>query len=246
MLITSLDNDKIKKYARLKDKKYRDEENQFIVEGMHLVLEAYKQGLIDELILEQDEVSLLNCPKVYVTKEIIKKITTLETPANILAVCHKKEVLSEYGNRLLLLDKIQDPGNLGTIIRSAKAFNIDTIILGDETVDIYNPKVVRATQGTMFHLNIVSRNLKELLPELKNQEIPIYGTRVEFGDDISCLKNKDKNKYALIMGNEGNGVSKDILELCDKYIYIDMNHTVESLNVAIATSILLYELNRRD
>lgn len=246
MLITSLDNDKVKKYVRLKEKKYRDLENQFIVEGMHLVLEAYKKGIIEEVILEQDEVSLFDVPTIYVTKEIIKKISTLETPVNILALCNKITPSCNYGNKLLLLDKIQDPGNLGTIIRSSKAFNVDTIILGDQTVDIYNPKVIRSTQGIMFNINILSRNLKDLIKELKEKNIPIYGTNVEYGEDIRTLKDSDKEKYALIMGNEGSGVSKDILELCDQYIYIKMNSEVESLNVAIATSILLYELDRRD
>ena len=246
MLITSLDNEKIKKYVRLKEKKYRDLENQFIVEGIHLVLEAYKKGIVEEIILEQDEVSVLDLPKVYVTKEIIKKISTLETPVNILALCNKIEPSADYGNKLLLLDKIQDPGNLGTIIRSSKAFNVDTIVLGDKTVDIYNPKVIRSTQGNMFHINIINRNLKELIEELKFKEIPVYGTNVEYGENIRKLKAKDKEKYALVMGNEGRGVSKDILELCDQYLYIDMNSEVESLNVAIATSILLYELDRRD
>ena len=245
MVITSLENEKIKKYVRLKEKKYRDIENKFIVEGMHLVQEAYKCGLIEEIILEQNEEILLDCPKVYVTREIIKKISTLETPVNILALCKKIFPSYDYGNKLLLLDKIQDPGNLGTIIRSSKAFNVDTIVLGDETVDIYNPKVIRSTQGMMFNMNIINRNLKELILELKEKNIPIYGTNVEHGEDIRTLNDKEKEKYALIMGNEGSGVSKDILELCDKYIYIKMNHEVESLNVAIATSILLYELDRR-
>ena len=245
MVITSLDNEKVKKYVRLKEKKYRDIEDQFIVEGMHLVQEAYKKGLIEEIILEENEEITLDSPKVYVTKEIIKKISTLETPVNILALCNKMVPSYDYGNKLLLLDKIQDPGNLGTIIRSSKAFNVDTLVLGDETVDIYNPKVIRSTQGMMFHINIIHRNLKDFIFELKERNIPVYGTNVEHGEDIRTLNDKDKEKYALIMGNEGSGVSKEILELCDQYIYIKMNHEVESLNVAIATSILLYELDRR-
>ena len=245
MVITSLDNEKVKKYVRLKEKKYRDIEDQFIVEGIHLVQEAYKKGLIEEIILEENEEITLDSPKVYVTKEIIKKISTLETPVNILALCNKMVPSYDYGNKLLLLDKIQDPGNLGTIIRSSKAFNVDTLVLGDETVDIYNPKVIRSTQGMMFHINIIHRNLKDFIFELKERNIPVYGTNVEHGEDIRTLNDKDKEKYALIMGNEGSGVSKEILELCDQYIYIKMNHEVESLNVAIATSILLYELDRR-
>lgn len=244
MLITSLDNDRIKNYIKLKERKYRKRTKTFIVEGLHLVLEAYKSGLLIELILEKDEVVPLDVETVYVTNEIINKISTLETHVPVMGLC--KMPLSDelIGDKFLLLDKIQDPGNLGTIIRSAKAFNVDTIILGDDTVDVYNPKVLRSTQGMIFHMNIVEKNLKETIKTLKDREIPIYGTRVEYGEDISKLPSKDKEKYALVMGNEGNGVSPDILDLCDKFIYIDMNKYVESLNVAIATSILLYELGK--
>lgn len=246
MLITSLENDKIKKCIKLKEKKYRDINQEFIVEGDHLVIEAYKSGLLKEILIEQDSVTVLDVPITYVTQEIINKITGLESPSHILGICKKQEEKEEYGNRLLLLDEIQDPGNLGTIIRSSKAFGIDTVVLGDKCVDLYNPKVIRSTQGIGFHINIVNRNLKEVIEELKKKEIPIYGTRVEFGEDVRKLKQDDREKYALIMGNEGKGVSRDILDMCDKYIYIEMDKEVESLNVAIATSVLLYELNRRD
>lgn len=245
MLITSLDNDKVRKCIKLKEKKYRDEYSEFIVEGDHLVIEAYRSGLLEEILLEEDSVTVLDIPITYVTTEIIKSITTLETPSHILGICKKKEVSLDYGNKILLLDRIQDPGNLGTILRSSKAFGVDTVILGDETVDLYNPKVIRSTQGNQFHLNVLSANLQEVIKELKEKEIPIYGTRVEFGDDIRSLTNKAKEKYALIMGNEGRGVNPEILNLCDKYIYIKLESEVESLNVAIATSILLYELSRR-
>ncbi|MBE6147543.1 MAG: RNA methyltransferase [Firmicutes bacterium] len=243
MIITSLENPRIKKYIRLKDKKYRDEFNEFIVEGEHLVKEAYKAGLVKEIILEIDDFCSYDCPKVLVTKEIIKKISTLDCPVSILALCQKKKMDSSYCNRLLLLDKIQDPGNLGTIIRSSKAFDVDTIVLGDNSVDLYNPKVVRSTQGMLFHMNIISKNLEEFIPLLKKENILIYGTSVDGGKVVSSLTKEEKEKYALVMGNEGNGVSKEVLDLCDKYLYIPMNEEVESLNVAIATSILLYELN---
>lgn len=246
MLITSLDNEKIKKLIKLKEKKYRDLYNEFIVEGEHLVVEAYRSGLLEEIYIEQDEVTLLDKDITYVTKEILAKVTTLETPTHIIGLCKKKEENNELGNKLLLLDRIQDPGNLGTIIRSSKAFGIDTVVLGEGCVDLYNDKVIRSTQGIGFHMNIVTRNLKDLILELKEQEIPVFGTKVEFGDDIRKLTTRDKEKYALIMGNEGRGVNPEILELCDKYIYIELDSDVESLNVAIATSILLYELSRRD
>ncbi len=246
MLITSLENEKIKKCMKLKEKKYRDLYQEFLVEGEHLVIEAYRSGLLEEILLEEDSVTVLDAPITSVTKEILAKISTLDTPSYIVGICKKKEEKQELGNKLLLLDRIQDPGNLGTIIRSSKAFGIDTIVLGDETVDFYNPKVIRATQGMAFHIQIVSRNLKEVILELKEKDIPIYGTRVEYGEDIRTLTNRDKEKYALIMGNEGRGISEEILDLCDKFIYIELDKDVESLNVSIATSILLYELNRRD
>ena len=246
MLITSLDNEKVKKYIKLKEKKYRDLYQQFIVEGEHLIIEAYRSGLLEEILIEQDEVTVLDVPITYVTKEILAKISTLETPSHIIGVCKKKEENPILGNKLLLLDRIQDPGNLGTIIRSSKAFGVDTVVLGEGCVDLYNDKVIRSTQGIGFHMNIVSRNLKELVLDLKENDIPVFGTKVEYGEDIRTLNSRDKEKYALIMGNEGRGVDSELLDLCDKFIYIELDSDVESLNVAIAASILLYELSRRD
>lgn len=245
MLITSLDNDRIKNYIKLKDRKYRKKTNTFIVEGMHLVEEAIKEDLVIELIVEKDTKISTSLPIVYVTKEIINKISEMESSSNIMALCKIRES-NIIGDKILMLDEIQDPGNLGTIIRSAKAFNVDTIVLSPNTVDIYNPKVIRATQGMVFHTNIVIKDLIPTIEELKQNEIPIYGTKVDNGKDVRELKTNDKNKYCLIMGNEGNGVSKEILDKCDVYLYIKMNKNVESLNVGVATSILLYELNKGD
>lgn len=245
MLITSLENNRVKNYVRLKERKYRDSENKFLIEGFHLVQEAYKAGLVEEIILEEGSTNEFDCPVVFVTKEIISKISTLDTPVNIMALCRKKIMDNNLGKRILLLDEIQDPGNLGTIIRSSKAFNVDSIVLSHGCVDLYNPKVLRSTQGMAFHLNIVSADLLELIPKLKDDGISVYGTRVESGEDIRTLSSAEKEKYALVMGNEGNGVKKEVLDLCDKYLYIEMNNEVESLNVGVATSILLYELDRR-
>lgn len=245
MVITSLDNEKVKKYKKLKQRKYREEYQEFLVEGMHLVLEAFKSGLIVELIMEENAVVPLSCPYVYVTKEIIETISTLDTPTDVMALCKKLPDKDIVGEKILILDEIQDPGNLGTILRSAKAFDIDTVILSENTVDLYNPKVIRATQGIFFHLNVMNRKIEPLIDILKNKEIPIYGSSVDYGIDVCELNSKDREKYAIIMGNEGNGVRTNILEKCDKRLYIKMNERVESLNVAIATSILLYELNKK-
>ncbi|MBO5138957.1 MAG: RNA methyltransferase [Bacilli bacterium] len=245
MLITSIDNERIKKYIKLKEKKYRDQTGEFIVEGSHLVLEAYKKGLIEELILETEEVFPIPVNNiVYIPKELISKISSVETPQMVMALCKKQKEQDDLGKKILLVDDVQDPGNLGTIIRSAVAFNIDTVVLSQNTVDLYNPKTIRSTQGMFFHINILKRDLMEIIPELKKQNIPLYGTLVEHGSDVRTLTKDDKKSFALVVGNEGNGVKREISEICDKNLYIEMTGSVESLNVGVATSILLYELGR--
>ena len=243
MVITSLDNDNVKKWKKLCKKKYRDEFGIYLVEGEHLVEEAYKSGVLDKVIvLEGEDYSYDNI--VYVSYEVMKAISSLDTPNKIMGVCKKKENIEIVGKRFLLLDGIQDPGNLGTIVRSAVAFNIDTIILSDDTVDLYNPKVLRSTQGMIFHTNIFSYDIVAFINILKSMGITVYGTDVNNGIDARELSSLDKTSFALVMGNEGNGVRKEIKELCDKNLYINMNENVESLNVGVATSILLYELGR--
>lgn len=246
MLITSLDNDRVKKYIKLKEKKYRDQTGEFIVEGSHLVIEAYKQGLIKELILEKEEVFPLGDIDqiIYLPMEIINKISSVETPQTVMALCSKKEESEDLGNHILLVDDVQDPGNLGTIVRSAVAFGATSIVLGSNTVDLYNPKTIRSTQGMFFHINVIRKNLEEVIDKLKEEEIPVYGTLVEHGEDVRSLSSSDKERYALVVGNEGNGVRKEITEKCDKNLYIQMKSDVESLNVGVAASILLYELGR--
>lgn len=243
MIITSLDNDNVKKWKKLCKKKYRDEFGIYLVEGEHLVEEAYKSGVLDKVIvLDGEDYSYDNI--IYVSYEVMKAISSLDTPNKIMGVCKKKENIEIVGKRFLLLDGIQDPGNLGTIVRSAVAFNIDTIILSDDTVDLYNPKVLRSTQGMIFHTNIFSYDIVAFINILKSMGITVYGTDVNNGIDARELSSLDKTSFALVMGNEGNGVRKEVKELCDKNLYINMNENVESLNVGVATSILLYELGR--
>ena len=244
MVITSLDNEKVKGLVKLQKRKYRDLTNTFIVEGMHLVLEAYKANIATELIVLEEEVIPIKLPYTYVSFEVMKKISTMDTPPTIMAVCKKHTNNEIIGSRILLLDEVQDPGNLGTIIRSAVAFNIDTIILSENTVDLYNPKVLRATQGMFAHINIISMNADAAINYLKSKNIVVYGTNVEYGIDVRKLDSSSKKAFCLIMGNEGNGVRQSIQKMCDKNLYINMNSQVESLNVAIACSILLYELGR--
>lgn len=244
MIITSCDNKKIKDLAKLNNKKYRDLTGEFLVEGEHLVIEAFNSGCLKEIIIEEGVHLPVDYNYTEVSHEVISKLSSLDTSSNIIGVCSKSNNNSIIGDKILILDEIQDPGNLGTIIRSAVAFNINTIILTENTVDLYNPKVIRATQGMLFHINIISMNGIDCINELKSLNIPIYGTDVNNGVDVRSLSENDKNRFALVMGNEGNGVRQSIKDLCDKNLYIEMNKNVESLNVAIATSILLYELGR--
>lgn len=242
MLYTSIDNKKIKDIKKLQQRKYREKTGEFLVEGSHLVLEAFKTGALKELILEQDELFPLDIPTFYVTNDIIHYLSDVESPQNVMGICTKCQNKDKLGDKILVLDALQDPGNLGTIIRSAVAFNVDTIILGKNTVDVYNPKVVRASQGMIFHIPIIEKDLTTILPELKKEGYKIMGTRVTHGKSLKKLEKSLKS--VIIMGNEGNGISEEVADLCDEFIYIDMNSTCESLNVGVATSIILYEFDK--
>lgn len=243
MLITSTNNKHIKELAKLKDKKYRDSSDVFLVETKHLVMEAYKEGLIKELILEKNEIYPLDVDTLYVSNEVIKKLSSTDTPSKVMAVVYKKKEVQELGEKILILDNIQDPGNLGTIIRSAVAFNIDTIVLSNNTVDLYNPKVIRSTQGMLFHINIIKREAGRFINKLKSEDYKIVGTKVTNGHNVKDAK--IYSHFALVIGNEGQGISREVDELCDEYLYIKMNENCESLNASVAASILMYEINNK-
>lgn len=235
-MIESVNNEKIKKYSKLNEKKYRDKENMFIVEGEHLVEEALEKGIvIDIFSLEEKE----NSTRVSI--EVMKKLSNLSNPPKILAVVKKIEERKINGN-VLVLDDIQDPGNLGTIIRSAVSFGIDTIVASKNTVDVYNSKVIRATEGMLFKINYLKRDLVEFIKANKDT-LTFITTDVRTGKDIKDIE--IPGNYALIMGNEGNGVSDAVSELVPNKVNIKISEKCESLNVSIATSILLYELYTR-
>lgn len=243
MLITSVNNNHIKELAKLKDKKYRDSQDIFLVETKHLVMEAFKKGLIKELILEKDELYPLGVDTIYVTKEVLRKLSSASNPPSVMAVVYKQKEEEPIGQKVLLLDHIQDPGNLGAMIRSAVAFNFDTIVLSDNTVDLYNPKVIRASQGMMFHINIIKRKSISFIPKLKSEDYKIVGTKVTNGHDVRTAA--IYSHFCLVIGNEGQGISQDIDMLCDEYLYIRMNENCESLNAGVAASILMYEINNK-
>ena len=241
MLITSVNNDKVKELVKLKDKKYRDSNDLFFIEGKDLCDIAYQNGVLREVyILDGYDNIYDGIPYTYVSSDVMKKISDMVSFSEYYAVCSKK-IEGELGNRVLVLDDIQDPGNLGTIIRSAVAFNFDTIVLSTGTVDLYNPKVVRSTKGMLFNVNVIVRDLSTFLAEL--DDYTIYGTDVVNGVNI---KNEDiPSKVVIVIGNEGKGISEEIKKYCKKNIYIGMNNNCESLNAGVSASIIMYEVDNK-
>lgn len=233
-MITSLTNQVVKDLVKLNTSKGRKEAGLFIVEGRHLVLEAIKAGVLVKAYTIKDD---LEGEKV--SEQVMKKICNTNTVVNQIGICKFIEK-RELSDKILILDGVQDPGNLGTLMRSAKAFNFNTLFLSDGTVDPYNDKVIRSSQGAIFKLNIIQGNIIDFLNKISDYDI--YSTNVINGIDI-----RDANiskKIALILGNEGNGVSDEVKALNLKNLYISMDN-MESLNVSIAGSILMYEISKK-
>ncbi len=243
MNIESINNPRVKEWVKLKEKKYRDKTNTFLIEGDHLLEEALKQNLVKEIIAVEESFKEENMPFYLVSEAVMKKITNQVSASKVVAVVNKI-AKKEIEGKVCVLDNIQDPGNLGTIIRSAVAFNIKTIIMSEDTVDLYNEKVVRSSEGMLFNINFIKGNIEELLIDLKNKGYKIYGTNVDAGVDLKNVAFEEK--VAVIMGNEGQGVRKELDSLCDVMLNIPINKDCESLNVGVATSIIFYELNRKE
>jgi RNA methyltransferase, TrmH family len=247
--IESKKNQLVKQWKKLQTKKERDKTGLFIIEGEHLVDEALKYtGLIKEIIIQEDfyvpkDWNLDGLDICYVTEEVMKEIGETETPQGIAAVCQQpifKDDEIQEGS-YLLIDAIQDPGNLGTIIRTADAAGINTVVLGEGTVDVFNGKVLRASQGSIFHVQFLKGNIGEWIHKLKGYGHKVYGTSLE---DASPYKVVTPSKaFALIVGNEGKGVNKEWLSMADQNLYIPIHGKAESLNVTVAAGILLYYLN---
>lgn len=244
--IQSSKNPVVKQWKKLLTKKERDLTRTYIVEGFHLVEEALKQ---EDTILELIVVEGTDLPQKWtvdsvsmtmVSEEVGKALSDTETSQGVFAVCKQKEDEHDIDKAatFMLLDGLQDPGNIGTIIRTADAAGIDMVVLGKGTVDPYNPKVLRSAQGGHFHIPIIRGDLNELISKLKERDIPVYGTALENGVEYTSIN--PQSSYALIVGNEGNGMSKDLLTETDQNLYIPIYGKSESLNVAIAAGVLLY------
>lgn len=258
MVITSKDNDTVKYLKKLKDKKYREKENCYIVEGIKLIKEAIQENAKIKLVVVCDdctqedaidselkyEIAKFDC--VYVTEKIFSNITSVINPQGILAVIEKNSGLEQidYNDDLfLILDDIQDPGNMGTILRTADSINLKQIIVSKGSADIYNPKVVRSTMGAIFRINIIEAdNLERTIKEMKKHKIKIATTSLQTENSIYDISYE---KTAIVIGNEANGVSQEVLDLADEKIKIPMLGKTESLNASVATAIVLYEAVRQ-
>lgn len=237
MVITSVNNDKIKYIRSLKQNKNIEKEGKFIIETKNLVMEAKKSGILLETIsLNEEDYGVTNT---VVSDNVMKSISNLSSIPEVIGICKTVYEEKELGNKIIILDNLQDPGNLGTIIRSACAFNFDSIVLSLNSANKYNDKVIRSSEGMIFKKNVIKKDLLEFIPNLKSLGYKIYATDVVNGTNVKDIAKNEK--IAIIIGNEGNGISCEVKALADKNIYINMNSNCESLNAAVAASILMYE-----
>ena len=256
-VITSKDNEAIKNIRKLKEKKYRDIENRFMIEGIKLVDEAItenaniKQIVVCEECIEDGTISkelLYKIAKfdcIYVTEKVFNLLTDVKTPQGILAILEKKSVNEkiDYSQDIILaLDNIQDPGNLGTILRTIDSAGLNQVIVSKNSADSYNPKVVRSTMGAIFRVNIIEvDHLAETLKKIQENNFEVVVTALDTNNSIYDIEYKNK---VIVIGNEANGVSTEVQQLADKKVKIPMLGKTESLNASVAASIMIYEYVR--
>lgn len=256
--ITSKENELIKHVKKLKDKKYRDMTNQYMIEGIKLVSEAIQEKVtIKQIILCDDcekneeipkdlmyEIAKYEC--IYVTEKIFKYLSEVQSPQGILAIIEKnnQDIEIDYTQDIIVaLDNVQDPGNLGTILRTVDSIGLTQILVSKGTADGYNPKVVRSTMGAIFRVKIVEcEDLKQTLKEIKKHKFKVVVSSLQTKNTIYDI---NYNKKVIIIGNEANGVEKEIQEFADEKIKIPMLGKTESLNASVAAGIILYEYVRQ-
>ena len=257
-VITSKDNELIKHIKKLKDKKQRDLSHEYIIEGIKLIQEAIQENAkIKQIIICDDCEKTESIPKelmyeiakqecIYVTNKVFDSITEVMNPQGILAIIEKqsKEIqIDDKQDIILALDDIQDPGNLGTILRTADSIGLTQILVSKGTADCYNPKVVRSTMGAIFRVKIIEcEDLVKTLKEIKKHKFEIVVSSLQTDNSIYDI---NYHKKVIVIGNEANGVKKEIQDLADKKIKIPMLGKTESLNASVATGIILYEYIRQ-
>ena len=256
--ITSKENAIIKHIIKLKEKKYRNEYNEFIIEGAKILKEAIEEkAKIKRIIISEDalnsELVERNIKKnlsiydpILVPNNIFKLLSDVEKPQGVLAVIEKNSTglnIDFSQDIILLLDDIQDPGNLGTIIRTADSVGLNQILISKGTADVYNPKVIRSTMGAIFRVRVLeTENMGETIKMIQKNSFKVVTTSLQTDKSLYDIK---LNKVAIVIGNEANGVSKEIHDLSDIKAIIPMNGKTESLNASVATGIILYEYLRQ-
>lgn len=257
MVIRSNQNERFKSWKKLKTRKGRKRQQAFLVEGIHLVEEALKANWPIEELIQSTEFSwphhwtreyphLLD-KKTIISANLFAELAETENPQGIalkvaLPQPLSKRLLFKESNFLVLVDGVQDPGNLGTIIRTADAAGIDGLVLGRGTVDPFSSKVLRSTQGSIFHLPIIELDLKEGVADLLATGWHLFATALRGAEDYRLMDFTTKEKIALIVGNEAKGIEESLLTMIPDKIKIPIWGKAESLNVSIATGILLYHI----
>ncbi|EAF1658941.1 RNA methyltransferase [Listeria monocytogenes] len=249
--IQSVKNDRVKTWKKLQTRKGRDKTGTYLVEGFHLVEEALRQdGLVLELLVS----SGVSVPEEWlkgdydvfeISTEISHLISETMTEQGVFAVVATSEpgMMLLYGKKLLLVDAVQDPGNVGTLIRTADAAGYDCVVLGKGSADLYNPKVIRSTQGSHFHIPVIQADLFDWIANLEEEGVPVIGAVLD--DQAKSLNDMTKrDTLALMVGNEGNGISPELQDRLSEKVYIPIYGDSESLNVAVAAGILLYGLRK--
>lgn len=246
--IESIQNAKVKEWKKLHMKKTRQSSRQFMIEGVHLVEEALKyQSRIEVLLIVEGtdvpQVWFDQVEEIYeLSPVVMKHLSQIETIQGVAAICAMPDKQPEVqnGSTYILVDRVQDPGNFGTIIRTAEAAGVQAVFFTKGTVDLYNDKVIRATQGAIFHFPVVEVDGVALIEACQSKGIPVYGTALK--DSVHYKDVAPSDASLLIVGNEGAGVDEKLLERTDKNIYLPIFGQSESLNVAVAAGILLYYL----
>ncbi|WP_297434974.1 RNA methyltransferase [uncultured Clostridium sp.] len=253
LIIESKSNSLFKNLKKLKDKKYRNQTGTYLIEGLRFVDEAFKSGVNIESIMYTQEFKEKNdeflargkdINNIMLSLPLLKELSFTGTPQGVMAIVHMENKELKDGNIVVLVDKVQDPGNMGTIIRTAHAVGASGIIMTKGTVDIYNDKVLRSTMGSVFYLPIIEDFELSKINELKENGYKLVvsslqGEKNFFEEDL-------KGNIIMAVGNEGNGVSDEVYNISDIKVRIPMPGNAESLNVAVATSVMLYEKVRQN
>nr|WP_254616013.1 RNA methyltransferase [Mycoplasma sp. OR1901] len=219
---------------KLLDKKYRRENNKFLVFGYHLVEEAKNAGIIEEIFEIPGNQEYKNSS--LIEEHLIDYISPTKTTQPIFALCNSSKIKNVSKNKVILLNNVQDPGNIGTIFRLAKAFEFDTVII--ENTDPYNDKIIRSSQGSMFSINIIETKTSfDTIKELKKENFRIYGTLLDKNSTKLNDTNFNNQNIVIVFGNEGSGIDKNIIDLLDHKVYIPISF--ESLNVSTSAAIIL-------